>query len=233
MSVRKPLPGKSADSGEYILLRRTRILACYNWAHKVILDYGAGNGAQTKAYAHLCRVVYPYDPNLNLKDWEDRPANVVLQKEFDPASFDAVFSFCVLEHVANENIALQEINRWLKPGGELVITVPNKWWIFETHGSYLPKFLPWHRVPFLSWLPLFIHSRIARARIYTKTGIVNLLKRNNFEILETAYITAPMDRVKNKKLQSWLRRWFFSPDQTTSPFLSTEIIVRAHKKGYV
>lgn len=226
----KPRQGKSADTGEYLIERRARILAHFDWQHKTVLDYGAGNGAQTKAYAHLCQLVVPYDPNLNPKDWHDKPDNIVLQKILKTSLFDAVFSFCVLEHVENENTALQEIYNRLKPDGELIITVPNKWWIFEMHGAYLPKILPWNRVPFLSWLPLFIHSRIARARIYTKKSIVNLLKRNKFEPVKVAYITAPMDRVKNNKLQKRLRSRIFNPDLTANPLLATEIIIYARKK---
>ena len=31
-----------------------------------------------------------------------------------------------------------ECLRVLKPGGRFIISVPNKWWIFETHGADLP-----------------------------------------------------------------------------------------------
>ena len=61
-------------------------------------------------------------------------------------SVDVLTSFTVLEHVHDERETLAEFRRLLNPGGRLVLTVPNKWWIFETHGADLPL-LPWNRVP--------------------------------------------------------------------------------------
>ena len=136
--------------------------------------------------------------------------------------FDAVVSYAVLEHVQNEEQALSEIHRVLKEQGTLVISVPNKRWIFETHGARLP-FLPWNRVPFFSWLPRSIHSRFAMARIYTKKEITGLLTRSGFDVLGSCYMTAPMDVVKSPRLQRLLRRVIFRNDVTSIPVLSTEI----------
>jgi SAM-dependent methyltransferase len=43
---------------------------------------------------------------------------------FAPASFDAVFAFDVLEHVEDEDGALREIRRVLRPDGRFVLSVP-------------------------------------------------------------------------------------------------------------
>ncbi len=58
----------------------------------------------------------------------------------------------------------------LKDGGLAAISVPNKWWIFETHGARLPL-LPWNQGPVLFLASELIHERFANARIYTKKRI--------------------------------------------------------------
>jgi 2-polyprenyl-3-methyl-5-hydroxy-6-metoxy-1,4-benzoquinol methylase len=140
-----------------------------------------------------------------------------------------MISFEVLEHVDSEARALAEIDRVLKPGGDLVLSVPNKGWIFETHGAHLPL-LPWNRVPFFSWLPPAIRRRFARARIYRRRDIISILKEHAFDIMSADYITAPMDIVRNRTLQRLLRTYLFKGDVTGCTLLSTSILVHSRKK---
>ncbi len=110
----------------------------------------------------------------------------------------------------------------------MVISVPNKWWIFETHGARLPL-LPWNRVPFFSWLPRVIHERYAYARIYTKSRIIRVLQKAGYEILRVVYVTAPMDVLKKGRLKQFLLKYIFKNDSTNIPFKSTSILVVARK----
>lgn len=142
--------------------------------------------------------------------------------------FDRLISFEVIEHFPHEE-SVKYFADLLNENGLLAISVPNKWWIFETHGAKLPL-LPWNRVPFFSWLPRSIHERFANARIYTKNRIKKLLEQSGFEVLEMKYITAPMDVLKEGKLKRWLLKNIFKNDTTSSPFKSTSIFVVARKK---
>jgi SAM-dependent methyltransferase len=76
---------------------------------------------------------------------------------FSDLDFDSVVSSQVFEHVFNPNLFLSEVNRVLKPGGILLLTVPFIW--------------DEHEQPY----------DFAR---YSSFGLQYLLKAHNFEILE-------------------------------------------------
>jgi len=141
---------------------------------------------------------------------------------------DCAVSFTVLEHVADEKRALSELARVLAPGGRLIISVPNRWWIFETHGADLPL-LPWNRVPLVSWWPKPLHDRFARARIYGKAEIEAKIAAAGFTVDCSFYQTAPLDMLRWRPLQKLMRRLVFGNDSTSIPLLATEVVVVAHR----
>ena len=235
-----PVRGKPADYGQEIVKRRMRLaLAHASFQNKAILDFGCGNGAQTSHFPGGARTlaidIEPGDLQT-LRDYlraHDRADILPVQYggahlPVADAAVDLVTSFEVLEHVPDESFALREIHRVLKPGGEIILSVPNKWWIFETHGARLPL-LRWNRVPFFSWLPHGIHSRFAKARIYRKREIVALLQRHGFEVLRAAYITAPMDMLPSPALKRFVRATLFGNDTTAIPSLATAIFIHGRK----
>jgi len=234
--------GKPADYGQEIVKRRRRLTtARVELKGMTVLDFGSGNGAQTVEFVDTdCRIIAV---DIDRQDLEELSSylkrhnvNTILPVRVNgdrlpicDASVDIVVSYEVLEHVQSESETLREIHRVLKPGGEVVLSVPNKAWVFETHGTYLPL-LPWNRVPFFSWLPRGIHRKFAKARIYRKSQIVRLMTSHSFEVLEAAYITAPMDVAKPLWLKKLLRATLFTGDTTTVPFLATAILVHGRKQ---
>lgn len=235
--------GKPADYGQEIIKRRTRISSSWvSLSGRLLLDFGAGNGAQTmELLTHGCKIVACDIDAADLAVLTDyiKSNNITSVKPLqydgshlplDDETFDIVVSYATLEHVENEHLALSEIKRVLKPGGDLVISVPNKWWVFETHGARLPL-LPWNRVPFFSWLPSGIHRRYAKARIYRMQHFIDLLRASGFQVRESTYMTAPMDVVKSPAIQRFLRSTIFRGDTTKWPFLSTEVLVHCCKES--
>lgn len=139
-------------------------------------------------------------------------------------SFDRLISFEVIEHLGCETSVCAFYDA-LKPGGLAAISVPNKFWLFETHGAGRFK-----RVPFLSWAPEWLRRLLkANARIYTKGRIKALLESVGFEVLDMKYITAPLDVLPDGLLKRLLVRFLFTNDTTRNPFLSTSIFVVARK----
>ena len=208
-----------------------------------MLDFGCGNGAQTLDFASGFATTIGVDVHPSfLKSLRQRAESRgldghVFAMRYDglrlplrDASIDAAISFEVLEHVADEALTLGELYRVLRPGGVLALSVPNRWWIFETHGAALPL-LRWNRVPFFSWLPRRIHDRYAHARIYRRREIVRKLRQSGFDIEHSLYITAPMDALRVRSLQGLLRATLFRPDRSALPCLATSVLVIARRPG--
>ena len=224
--------GKPADYGQFILERRYQLAKAYApLAFKQggsYLDVGCGNGAQTVLFAkHFAEWTGIDVEDERLKEFESElkrgeyeaaaKPHRILKYDGDriPAetnSIDVLTCIEVIEHTKSDELIVSELLRVLKPGGTAIITVPNKWWIFETHGANLP-ILPWNRVPFFSWLPKPMHSKYAKARIYRKSEIEEILRKSGFKIARSLYVTAPMDMIKQPRVQSAVRNTVFRNDE--------------------
>jgi ubiquinone/menaquinone biosynthesis C-methylase UbiE len=240
--------GKPADYGQFILTRRYQLAKAYagNALTKggTYLDVGCGNGAQTILFAqHFERWVgidveeerlEEFRAELLFREYEaGKKEYKILYYDgeripLEDNSVDVLTCIEVIEHTRDDRSVIKELYRVLKPGGTAIITVPNKWWVFETHGANLPL-LPWNRVPFFSWLPKSIHSKYAKARIYRKAQIEKLLQEPGFQLKHSLYVTAPMDMIKNAKMQAFVRKALFGNNETKLPILATSVMVVAQK----
>lgn len=234
--------GKPADAQDLLVTRRIKILEQFQGyfdENSELLDIGCGNGNTVLQVASRFKSVYGLEyTNQHKNDFEQLKADFKAHNaEFVCADIsagpfhktvDRLLSFEVIEHLPTED-AVQNYSKSLKVGGLCAISVPNKWWIFETHGASLPL-LPWNRVPFFSWLPKPLHERWALARIYTRGRIRKLLEKHGFEIIEMHYVTAPMDVVKWKPLQWLLRKVIFNSNTTIWPFKAVSVMVFCKKK---
>ena len=233
--------GKPANFDDRIIQRRLRLLKKipeFTSENLTLLEIGCGNGASLFGLQkdfkfclglditdkHLS-VFNDFKQQNNIQNCEYRQIDIETNTLSE--QFDRIISFEVIEHLRNEN-GVKFYYDTLKSGGLMLVSVPNKWWIFETHGAKLPL-LAWNRVPFFSWLPKFIHERLANARIYTKKRIVKLLKNQGFTVLSTEYIMAPMDVLPKGKFKDFVIKHFFNKDTTKIPFKSTSILVLAKK----
>lgn len=234
--------GRPADSTDKIITRRVELvkqIPDFCNRNLSLLEIGCGNGATLllmSSEMKRCLGVDIFDHTAEFKKRREEigvtNCDIVLknmeQEDLDE-KFDRLICFEVIEHF-NDEQTVKRFKRWLKPSALCAISVPNKWWVFETHGAKLPL-LPWNRVPFFSWLPTFIHERFANARIYTKPRIKKLLEESGFEVLEMKYITAPMDVLKEGALKRFLVNNIFKNNTTNIPCLSTSIFIVAKLKG--
>jgi SAM-dependent methyltransferase len=91
---------------------------------------------------------------------------------YPSGSFDLVLSHEVLEHVQDDRQAVEEIVRVLRPGGRLVLFVPNRGYPFETHGIYWRGKYQFGNIPLVNYLPRRWRDRLApHVRIYTRRDL--------------------------------------------------------------
>lgn len=128
-----------------------------------VLDVGCGYGFTTAELAKRCRRVVGVEPNMplyeaarqlrdssGLGNVEIRHCSATDLRE--EAAFDVAVLDNVLEHIADQPTALCRISAALKPGGALLVVVPNKLWPIEVH----------YDLPFLSYLPLRLANQYLR-----------------------------------------------------------------------
>ncbi len=233
--------GRPADFTDKIVQRRIKLVEQFPdfvGPDYELLDIGCGNGASMFLLSNQmkqCQGIEISEEHLgdfnaykalhHITNCDFKTEDVTNHEP--EKQYDRIISFEVIEHLSTED-SVAYYYKALKKNGLIAVSVPNKWWVFETHGANLPL-LPWNRVPFFSWLPRPIHEKYANARIYTKRRINTLLEKHGFKVLKTDYITAPLDVLKESKFKKMMTRYFFNSDLTRVPFKATSIMVMATK----
>tara|TARA_R110002096_G_scaffold125397_2_gene270905 strand:+ start:304 stop:1335 length:1032 start_codon:yes stop_codon:yes gene_type:complete len=95
-----------------------------------ILDVGCGRGMLLRAMANRGHEAHGVENNSEATKGIDprihvRIENQLADVEYPPDYFDRVIIWHVLEHLPNPKETLQEAHRILKPGGDIIVAVPN------------------------------------------------------------------------------------------------------------
>jgi 2-polyprenyl-3-methyl-5-hydroxy-6-metoxy-1,4-benzoquinol methylase len=104
-----------------------RLLARAGVSGRTVLDFGAGYGAfagEMQRLGFRMQGLEPADEERALANRAGIPT-VREVSELTPASFDAVLARHVIEHVPDPMVTLRAIRDLLKPGGVLLMAVPN------------------------------------------------------------------------------------------------------------
>lgn len=190
--------GEPVSYGSYAVLKRIgKLDQKISLRGMRVLDLGCGNGCYTAELARRAQWVCGMDVQIShLQTFRDPIPRVQASGEnlpFASGSFDVVTMIEVLEHTACDTAVLAECFRILRPGGLLVLFVPNKLYPMESHPCHVGKVSIGHNVPLASWLPEFIHRRICYARIYSRRRLLSLVRAAGFQANEIGYIFPPVD----------------------------------------
>lgn len=174
---------------------------------KRVLDSGCGTGGLLLAFKRAGvaeGVGVELDANISrlatlrtrlIPDIKILNNDIALQA-LEPASFDTIISYHVIEHVADYEQYLQSLIRLLKIEGILLIACPNRLWPYEAHsGLPLLNYSPRPVAQFLgNWfaqsrfLPASLRDKGRTSLLYetdfTYFRLKKLLVRNGLEILE-------------------------------------------------
>ncbi len=113
---------------------------------------------------------------------------------FPEGSFDTITAIEVLEHVPDLDRTLDECHRVLRPTGRLLITGPNRYFPFETHGwVWKGQRRSPVTFPFLPWIQP-IHRHLADARSFTVRSLTRRVERHGFARTGFTYLMPPFDR---------------------------------------
>jgi ubiquinone/menaquinone biosynthesis C-methylase UbiE len=114
----------------YLKQKITKELEKYHFKNKNILEIGAGRSEFLELFDNNNEVTALDISPILLKENKGRAKLVVGDAEnlpFTGGTFDFVYLVGVLHHLENQKKALLEIDRVLKPGGQIFISEPTKW----------------------------------------------------------------------------------------------------------
>jgi SAM-dependent methyltransferase len=156
--------------------RRLRLLDLPRGAR--ILDVGAGRGrfvSHARAAGYLAEGIEPSQRGVAAarEAYGIELAQLAIDDAaFEPASLDAVSAWHVLEHLDAPGAAVERIGPWLRPGGRLLVGVPNIASLQAGIGGSR-----WY------------HLDVPRHRVhFTPAGLAALLSRCGLEPLRTSHV---------------------------------------------
>jgi SAM-dependent methyltransferase len=172
-----------------------------------VLDDGCGVGQYLARLGQLAHSAFglEFDPE-HARTAGGEAGNVVRGAgealPYPAGSFDLVLSHEVLEHVADDRAALEEIARVLRrptqstAGGRAVLFVPNRGYPFETHGVYWRGRYRFGNIPFVNYLPGSLRDRLApHVRAYSRRDLERLTARLPLQLIQGNVIFGAYDNI--------------------------------------
>lgn len=180
-------PGNSTASRLEELYRRVVLRDHVSFVHSSlashvpgpVLDIGCGGGLfgrLMRERGHIC-LGLDFSQQAATVGWSVNAVPVVVgdftQSPFAPASFKAVTMFHVLEHLYNPVECLESVYTMLRPGGSLIVQVPNaSSWQFLLFGA--------------SWNGIDVPRHLVN---YRASDLHRLLLRCGFEVVRKKYFS--------------------------------------------
>jgi SAM-dependent methyltransferase len=183
----------------------------------LILENGCGVGMYVEhLQPYASQVIGLEYDEIRAREARSRQASITCAAgeslPFPDGKFDLILSHEVLEHVQDDRKAVSEMARTLRPGGRMVIFVPNRGYPFETHGIYWRGRYRFGNIPLVNYLPRKLRDRLApHVRVYTAGDLADLMGGLPVTIVERTVIFGAYDNIiarfprGGKLLRTWLQ----------------------------
>jgi len=208
--------------------RRLRLMRQYvSLEGACILDVGCGLGLYIRRFRDFSDDVHGVDiDSAKVREVSATLPNIkqalAEQLPYPDETFDVLLSHEVLEHVSDDRAAVREAHRVLRPGGRLIVFVPNRLYPFETHGIYWRGKYHYGNIPLVNYLPDALRARLCpHVRAYTYRGLRRLFERLPGRIVVHRYLFAGYDNIVARRpaLGRLLRRVTYTLEDTPLRFL--------------
>ena len=179
---------------------------------KVLVD-GCGLGAYLSRLAPEAEQAVGIDVELDRvklarQQSLDVACAVAEKLPYPSGHFDLVLSNEVIEHVQDDQLAIQEIVRTLKPGGRLVLFCPNRGYPFETHGIYWRGKYHFGNIPLINYLPRALRDKLApHVNVYTRLDLSQLFDGLPVKFIQLKTIFGAYDNIitRNPRMGKLMR----------------------------
>lgn len=147
-----------------------------NSSDKSYADIGAGDLYFTKLLRKVTnKNIYAVDKNFeDLEDTTDSIIKCRTVEQIQANSIDTVVLMDVLEHVKDEDSFISSVTRVLKPGGEVLLTLPAHQFLFSNHDRFMKHY-----------------------RRYSIKYAENTLKRHGLEVVKCHYFYTTLFLVRS------------------------------------
>jgi SAM-dependent methyltransferase len=145
-----------------------------------VLDVGCGTGWFSRELEGAGARVVALDIGVHLlekvagKCGAARVAGDACRLAFPAGTFDVVVSSECIEHTIDPRLALAEMCRVLKPGGVLVVTVPNEFWRWAEVVARVLKLRPYEGLENWLWQSQLVDALRRSGMTVERTGGVHL-----------------------------------------------------------
>lgn len=238
----RPIVGAPRDAScrKTISVIANKLAAISPLRGRRMLDVGCGDGSFTVALAEHFAEVHGIDVQEAWLDQFRRRVSEDPRFVITPMSasamtfldgyFDVLVTIETIEHIPDLLRAADEFYRVLKPGGQCLLTCPNRFFPFENHG------LRWRgrdysrRIPLLPYIPP-LHDRLSLARVFTVRRLDQIFLPRGFSRRAVDYAWPTFEHGGNP-LQRFLKplfgvmRWM---ENSPLRFFGSSIVARYDK----
>lgn len=181
--------------------------AAGNQPEGIVLENGCGVGMYIDHLAPFFREVYGLEYDYERaaqahRQVAKRASNAYIlcaageYLPFPDKTFNLILSHEVLEHVQDDHLAVKEMVRTLRPGGRIVIFVPNRGYPFETHGVYWRGRYHFGNIPLVNYLPPTMRDRLVpHVRVYSQHDLKLLFDGLPVQYIKRTVIFGAYDNI--------------------------------------